>query len=54
MCLRDSILIAPQKRDKGCAEFGFFEVPVNSKGQFSTTLIAKSGWDTESKQAAAK
>jgi len=50
----DRILIAPQKRDKGCAEFGFFEVPVNSKGQFSTTLIAKSGWDTESKQAAAK
>ncbi len=52
--LVDRIFIAPQKRDEGCVETGFFEVPKNSRGEFSTSLTAKTGWDTESKQAAAK
>ena len=52
--LVDRIFIAPQKRDEGCAETGFFEVPNNSRGEFSTTLTAKTGWDTEPKEAAAK
>jgi hypothetical protein len=52
--LADRIFIAPQKRDEGCAENGFFEVPKNSRGEFSTTLTAKTGWDTEPKEAAAK
>jgi len=52
--LVDRLFIAPQKRDGGCVETGFFEVPKNSKGEFSTTLTAKTGWDTEPKEAAAK
>jgi hypothetical protein len=52
--LVDRLFIAPQKRDGGCVETGFFEVPKNSRGEFSTTLTAKTGWDTEPKEAAAK
>ena len=50
----DRIFIAPQKRDEGCLESGFLEVPKNKKGQFSTTLTAQSGWNTEPAQVAAK
>jgi len=42
----DRIFIAPQKRESTCAETGFFEVPKNSKGEFSCTLIMTNGWDT--------
>ena len=47
VALVDRIFIAPQKRDVGCKESGFYEVPKNSKGEFSTTLTARTGWDTE-------
>ena len=50
----DRIFIAPQKRDEGCGEAGFFEIPKNSRGEFSTSLTPRTGWDTEPKQAAAK
>lgn len=42
----DRVFIAPQKRESNCAETGFFEVPKNSKGEFSCTLIMTNGWDT--------
>jgi hypothetical protein len=44
--LVDRIFIAPQKRDPGCQENGFWEVEKNSKGEFSLTMLPTMGWDT--------
>jgi hypothetical protein len=46
----DRIFLAPQKRDVAEEEVGFFEVKKNAKGQFSTTLIARDGWNTKTSE----
>ena len=42
----DRVFIAPQKRDAACEEVGFWEVEMNVKGDFSTTKLPTSGWNT--------